>query len=353
MSFFALKPLGWKSCFELQLSATEVFGRSIVRIGAHFGSQVLYLTDDPDFGESEVTVPIGWTESCGAMAVGDWVLVDSQSHRAVRRLDRETLITRKAAGHKSQTQLIAANVDTLFIVCSCNHDFNLGRLERYLAVATEAGVNPIVVLTKSDLCDDADSTRKQASRLMSGLLVETIDARDALQTQSLALWCGVGQTVALVGSSGVGKSTLATSLGAGPLQTQTIREDDSKGRHTTTIRSIHRLDAGGVLIDTPGMRELQLAECEQGVDEVFDEIIELAQSCRFRDCSHQDEPECAVQSAIEAGRLDPRRLTSYRKLQSEQARNSQSLREQRHQSRKRGQFYKSVISEKRHRRGSA
>ncbi|MCA9138260.1 MAG: ribosome small subunit-dependent GTPase A [Planctomycetales bacterium] len=347
MSLSALNPLGWKPCFELQLTSAEMDELMVVRIGAHFGSQVLYMTDG-----LELSVPTSLTESCGELAVGDWLLVDPETHRGVRRLERESLIKRKAAGQRSQTQWIAANVDTLFIVSSCNHDFNLSRLERYLAVANEACVNPVVVLTKSDLCDDPHSLQQQASRLMAGLLVEFIDARDSSQAASLAIWCGQGQTVGLVGSSGVGKSTLATSLGAGPLETQPIREDDSKGRHTTTTRSIHRLDAGGVLIDTPGMRELQLAECEQGVDEVFEEIVLLAQSCHFRDCKHQYEPGCAIQDAIDQGRLDPRRLSSYRKLQSEQARNTQSLREQRHQSRKRGRFFKSVLAEKRQRHGN-
>ena len=140
------------------------------------------------------------------------------------------------------------------------------------------------------------------------------------------------------------------TLGAGELETQGIREDDSKGRHTTTARSIYHLDAGGLIIDTPGMRELQLADCEDGVAEVFDEIVELSKSCRFRDCTHQGEPGCAVQASIERGELEPRRFKSFRKLQSEQARNSMSLREQRDKSRKQGQFYKSVLASKRRRR---
>ena len=149
--------------------------------------------------------------------------------------------------------------------------------------------------------------------------METVDARSSPQVESLADWCRVGQTVALVGSSGVGKSTLAMTLGAGDLETQEIRDDDSKGRHTTTARCIHRLDAGGLLIDTPGMRELRLTECDTGVAEVFEEIIVLADSCRYRDCSHTGEPGCAVRASIESGELDERRLKNYRKLQSEQA----------------------------------
>ena len=346
MDHSVLRSLGWKPCYGLQMSAEETQSLTPVRVGCHQGSQILCLSEAGDF-----TLSIQLVESCGALAVGDWILYDPRSGRCVRRLERESLIDRKAAGSKAQTQLVAANVDTLLIVSSCNHDFNLSRLERYLAVASQARVNPVVVLTKADLCGDPEGLRQQASGLLSGLIVETIDARDASQLHVLSQWCGVGQTVAFVGSSGVGKSTLANSMGANNLATQEIRQDDSKGRHTTTARSIHRLEAGGVMIDTPGMRELQLTACPQGVEEVFDEIVHLAKECRFRDCGHQGEPGCAVIDAIENGELEPRRLISFRKLQSEQARNAQSIRQQRSESRKQGQFYKSVIAAKRKRRG--
>ena len=337
-----LHALGWKPCFEQQLSISEENDQIAVRVGAHLGSQILCLT-----ASGEIALPVGLVEACGELAVGDWLLLDSNTQRGVRRLDRESLIARRAAGEKARMQPIAANIDTLFILSSCNHDFNLSRLERYLAMATEAEVTPVVVLTKSDLCDEPDILRQQALRLTSGLVVETVDARNMEHLETLGDWCRVGQTVALVGSSGVGKSTLAMTLGAGNIETQEIRDDDSKGRHTTTARCIHRLAAGGLLIDTPGMRELQLAECDSGVAEVFEEIIELAQRCQFRDCSHEGEPGCAVRQSIESGELDQRRLRNYRKLQAEQARNSQSLREQRQRSRKQGQFYKSLIASKR------
>jgi len=340
-----LRELGWKHSFQHQLSIDDAQELVVARVGADFGSQILFLT-----GSADILVPASLTKSCGPLAVGDWLLLEPGSHRAIRRLERESLLTRKAAGEKVEAQLIAANLDTLFIVSSCNHDFNLSRLERYLALAAEAQVNPVVVLTKSDLCEDPIHLRQQASGLKSGLCVEAVDARDSLQMAVFSDWCQVGQTVALVGSSGVGKSTLAISMGVPGLTTQSIREDDSKGRHTTTARCIHRLDAGGLLIDTPGMRELQLADCESGVAEVFDDVVTLAASCRFSDCRHQSEPGCAVQAAIESGSLDSRRLNNYFKLQSEQARNSKSLRQQRDESRKQGKFFKSVISAKQRRR---
>ncbi|TWU40252.1 putative ribosome biogenesis GTPase RsgA [Novipirellula aureliae] len=333
-----LSKLGWKSCFSGQLTELEERTAFPVRVGSHFGSRVLCLT-----GKDEITLSIEQLEDCGELAVGDWLLLDNETRRGARRLPRESLISRKAAGVKSQTQLIAANVDTLFIVCSCNHDFNLSRLERYLALASESRVIPIVVLTKADLCEDRDAFRQQVLQLQSGLIVETVDARVRDDMEPLSYWCRSGQTVALVGSSGAGKSTLAMSLGAAPISTQGIREDDSKGRHTTTVRSIHCISAGGVLIDTPGMRELQLVDCEEGVAEVFDEIVALAQGCQFRDCSHQSEPGCAIAEAILRGELDARRLRNYQKLQAEQARNTQTLHERRKQDKKLGHFYRATL----------
>tara|TARA_R110002049_G_scaffold2750_2_gene21504 strand:- start:308585 stop:309625 length:1041 start_codon:yes stop_codon:yes gene_type:complete len=344
MTLQALHSLGWKPAFEQQLTSDEEQNLLVARVGAHFGSQVLLL-----LASDEVLVPTQLTHSCGDLAVGDWLLVEPQSYRGTRRLERESLVKRKAAGEQVKSQSIAANLNTLFIVSSCNHDFNPSRLERYLSLAAEAGVNPVIVLTKADLSDDPVRLQQQASALKSGLIVETVDGRDRAQMDVLSDWCRVGQTVALVGSSGVGKSTLAMSLGAPELDTQGIREDDSKGRHTTTARCIHRLDAGGLLIDTPGMRELQLADCESGVAEVFDEIMTLAQSCRFGDCTHQAEPGCAVRDAIESGELEPRRLKSYFKLQAEQARNAKSIHQRRQDSRKLGQYYKTVQSAKRRR----
>ena len=207
--------------------------------------------------------------------------------RPRRLLRRSSLFKRRAAGTSRKLQLIAANVDTLFIVTSCNQDFNPARLERYLALASEAGVTPVIVLTKADLAD----ARRTLSALRpgcSGRAGGVVDARSAEASPRLAPWCARGQTVALVGSSGVGKSTLVNTLtGTERIATQGVREDDDKGRHTTTGRSLHRLPAGGWLVDTPGMRELQLTDVKAGIDEVFADIVALAPSCRFSDCSHE------------------------------------------------------------------
>lgn len=345
MTAHPLRSIGWNSFFEQQVP--PALDRPIVaaRVSAHHGSQVLFLGESGEFA-----VPTQLAESVGEVAVGDWLLLDAENHRAVFRFERQTLLERKASGEEVKSQPIAANIDTMLIVSSCNEDFNLSRIERYLALAIQAGINPIVVLTKADLTEHPADLRREVERLHGGLLVETLDARDPVQTEVLKVWCKPGQSVALLGSSGVGKSTLAVALGAGELETGAIREKDGKGRHTTTTRSLHLLSSGGVLVDNPGMRELQLPACEQGVNDVFDDVLQIARQCRFKDCNHEGDLGCAVTEAIEGGQLDRRRLISYKKLLAEQARHSQSLAVRRERDRKTGKLYKSIISAKQQRR---
>ncbi len=257
--------------------------------------------------------------------MGDWVLVEPDTRMLVRRLDRKTLLQRRTEGGRGP-QLIAANIDTLFIVSSCNDDLNPARLERYLALANEAGTTPVIVLTKADQVADASPYRERAAALQRDLAVVTVNAKSPDAALVLAPWCAPGQTVALVGSSGVGKSSLLNVLSAKAPEdaqpTGSVREADAKGRHTTTSRSLHAIAGGGWVIDTPGIRALQVSDMSDGLDLLFAEVSELAPACRFRDCTHAHEPGCAVQAAVSGGRIDPARLERWRKLQAENRSNT-------------------------------
>lgn len=337
----SLSTLGWNNLFQQQLTLDDLSGEAVIaRITEHHRNGYKLLSEA---GELSLTMH----HALPAMTVGDWVILNQQQ-QFLRLLERQSLFHRKAAGTKVYDQLIAANVSTLFIVCSLNDDFNLSRIERYLAIAHEADVEPVVVLTKADLCQDETEKRAQVQQLDSMLLIESVNALDSGQCQRLLPWCQTGKTVAFMGSSGVGKSTLVNSLlGESIQQTSGIREDDSKGRHTTTGRSMHFMPSGGVLIDTPGMRELQLVDCADGVAETFSDVESLAMQCRFSDCQHQNEPGCRIRLALETGELDPRRVNNYTKLLREQQRNSATLAEQRASYKKQTKYYKKVQSESR------
>ncbi|WP_457349637.1 ribosome small subunit-dependent GTPase A [Sphingomonas sp. UYP23] len=324
-SDLSLAQLGWKAFFSEQLSPEERCSVQPARvISVHRGRVTVS-------GEGfEESIPSSLPVAGGAEdrpTVGDWLLVDPNSRTIVRILERTSLFKRPAPGDERRVQLIAANVDTLFIVTSCKHDFNVARLERYLVLAREVGVRPVVVLTKADLSPEPELLVDAARALQSGLRVELVDGRDPASAAHLVDYCGVGQTVALVGSSGVGKSTLVKTLtGSSDIATQAVREDDGKGRHTTTVREMYRLASGaqegGWLVDTPGMRELQMSEVSSGVTEVFDDVTNVALECRFSNCTHVAEPGCAINAAMAAGELDPARVARWRKLAHEDTVNS-------------------------------
>ena len=261
--------------------------------------------------------------STAAVAVGDWIL--SREGVALRVLDRHSLVSRKAAGSGVARQVIAANLDALFIVSSCNADFNEGRLERFLVLAASAGVEPVVVLTKPDTCADPQIYLQAARALKKGLAVLTLNAKREDVASRLAPWCGAGRTVALLGSSGVGKTTIANALTGGAAPVQDVREDDAKGRHTTTGRYLVAMRGGGWLIDTPGMREVQLTDAYDGIGLFFDDLTQLSLDCKFRNCRHDKEPGCAIRAAIIGGELDPARLTRWQKLLAEDDSNSATL----------------------------
>jgi ribosome biogenesis GTPase len=315
-----LSDLGWSPFFAEQLTSKDV-GLQPVRIARVHRSR---LTAVSSTGPIEPLLPAD--VETGQFAVGDFVLVEPETLLVHRRLERRSVIERRVSGAKIP-QLAGANIDTLFIVTSCNADFNPARLERYLALANQAGTEPVILLTKADLVGDPQSYQRQAGALQRGLDVVPINPKSSEAALSLARWCGRGQTVALVGSSGVGKSTLVNTL-AGTTettqQTGTIRKQDAKGRHTTTARSLHAIAGGGWVIDTPGMRTLQVSDVAEGLDMLFAEITERAPLCRFRDCTHAHEPGCAVQAAVVAGIIEPERLDRWRKLLGENAGNERA-----------------------------
>ena len=339
-----LRDLGWRSVLAAQ-PAPET-GAVPARVTAqHRGSIVAA-------GESYYgNLPLTGRAAELDVAVGDWVWVDASHTRVLSVFERFGVFRRGAAGVESDVQTVAANVDTLFIVTSANRDFNVARLERYLSVASEANAYPVIVLTKADTAADAGEYLRQAAELKPGLMVEALDARDAAAVQALAGYAGAGQTVALVGSSGVGKSTLVNSLTEAQLSTGGVRAADQRGRHTTTHRSMHRLGSGGWLIDTPGMRELKLVDTRAGIEDVFSDVLALAERCRFSDCEHRGEPGCAVQAAVADGSLASERLERYRKLVDEDRRNSETLVARRARDRSQGRLFKSIKADLRRRRG--
>jgi len=342
-----LAGFGWGPLQERQFTTVEVERARPARV-LDVHRTVLHVAA-PDY-DAQLPVPLNLDN--GPIAVGDWVLIDASGQRIIHLLDRSSLFRRRAPGTDRSEQLIAANVDTLFIVSSCNQDFNEARLERYLAIGRDAGSMCLIILTKADVVDDARKYVSRASRLAPGLMVEAVNALDGRSLNSLEIWLGSGQTIALLGSSGVGKSTLTnTLLGEASIETQAVRADDDRGRHTTTARQMYQLPGGAWIIDTPGMRELQLTDVQSGLDDVFAEIADCAKDCRFVDCTHDAEPGCAVRAATESGDIDQDRVQRWRKLVREEAHNRESIAERRARDKTTGKLYKRIIGEKQRKKG--
>ncbi len=265
--------------------------------------------------------------------VGDYVTVECIGNgdgRILATLPRRTVFFRREPGPVPREQAVAANFDYVFILQSMNANFNLKRLERYLTLAWQSGAEPVVLLTKADLTEDREDFLARASRAASGVNVYAVSARTGYGLDRLAPYLQPGKTLVLLGSSGVGKSSLVNALaGEEIMATGGIREADGRGRHTTSHRQLIRLGGGALIIDTPGMRELGMWEASEGLESAFEDVERCLGKCRFSDCRHEREPGCAIRAAIAAGELDPARWESYRKLQSEAADREELLRRKR------------------------
>ena len=323
-----LTSIGWGAFFHQQLTEENWNKSTPMRVmSIHRGQLIL------SNGEKELSInlkgKIRTDDRIAQATVGDWVLLSRSEGVFEKVLQRKNIFKRKAAGHANVHQMVAANIDTIFIVTSCNDDFNLSRLERYLALAYDAKVDPVIILTKMDLADDPSNYAKHIRNMDPRIAVEVVNAKDPESLNGLRVWCKPSQTIAFMGSSGVGKSTLVNSLGAATQKTGYIREGDGKGRHTTTNRSLLPLKDGSILLDSPGLRELQIFDCKVGLTATFSDIEDLSQSCHFKDCHHNGEPNCAVEAAIINGSLEPRRLKNFNKLMAEQRHNTATIFEKR------------------------
>ncbi|MGV8995803.1 MAG: ribosome small subunit-dependent GTPase A [Parvibaculaceae bacterium] len=342
MTETTLADLGWSSHFSDQTTPDVLAATPPARISDIHRDQALAKSEQGD-----LTLELPPDMRSGDLAVGDWILSDPEMGRVHALLERHTVLRRRTEGSGDKRQLIAANIDTLLIVSSCNADFNPARLERYLALAISSAIAPAMVLTKADMAEDAEDYRQQATKLLAGMPVIVLDARDPKSLDQLLPFVKAGQTAALVGSSGVGKSTIMNGLAGIETLTQGIRENDAKGRHTTTARSLRRTMSGGWLVDTPGIRSLSMSDNATGIETLFADLIELAATCKFSNCSHDHEPGCAIQAAIKNGMLEADRLQRWLKLETENQGNTETPAEARIRLRNQTHHIRSASKKKR------
>jgi ribosome biogenesis GTPase / thiamine phosphate phosphatase len=316
--------LGWTEALDAAVAPHAALGREAARVVAE--DRGSYLVLGPA-GESRASVSGRFRfeaedDAAAFPAVGDWVVVEGGmvGETVIHAvLPRRSALVRQAAGRRTEAQVVGANLDVVFVVASLNADLNLRRLERYVAAAWDSGAEPVILLTKADVATDLADALTAVDSVASGAAVVVVSAVDGRGVEEVRARIGLGRTVAFVGSSGVGKSTLLNRLAGTELAvTQAIREDDARGRHTTTRRELHLLPGGGLVLDTPGMRELALWDGE-GLDRTFADIEALEGRCRFGDCRHGGEPGCAIAAALADGSLEADRYESWQKLQREAA----------------------------------
>ncbi len=319
-----LEDLGWSESFAGSFEGLKEEGMVAARVAAAQREHYRLLTPEGAY-DAQLSGKLRHAALEGALpVVGDWVAVaprPAESSATIHAcLPRKTALIRKRVGRASAPQVLAANLDVVFLMTSLNADLNVRRIERTLAMIWEGGAQPVVLLSKLDLCTEVEANVEAVEAVALGVPVHALSAQSGEGVAVLERYLKPGRTLALIGSSGVGKSTLANALiGEEKLVTSAIREADGKGRHTTTARELFVLQNGALLIDTPGMRELGLWDAEAGLDAAFDDIEALAAQCRFGDCKHAREPGCAIQAAVASGALPAERFASYGKLQRELA----------------------------------
>lgn len=323
MEFTAhLADLGWNSFFASYFAEIKQAGLLPARVVEEFkgfyrvrSAQAEYLAETAGklqhLAISREDLP----------AVGDWVAIMARPEEGRARIEhtlpRRTKLSRKVAGREMSEQIVATNLDTVFVVSALNREFNLRRIERYLTIVRDSGARPVILLNKADLCPDTAARVADVDSIALGTPVHLVSALEKTGLAAVREYVVRGTTAAFVGSSGVGKSTIINGLADTALPVQAVREHDDRGQHTTTSRQMIFLSGGGMLIDTPGMRELQLWNHEEGAAQAFEDIATLSQGCKFRDCGHRGEPGCAVDAAVQQGALSLERLENYRQLLAE------------------------------------